>query len=267
MRLYRYGERLRLNAKLHPPRDYRNLGAFDYRNYLAEQGIVALGSGKADTVEMIPGFSGTRFQSWRSRVHRSVIEKVHPLWPPAQAALMDAMVIGEAAFITRDSRADFQRSGTYYLLVVSGLNVGILAYVVFWTLRRLRMSEIVASFLTVILSVAYAFLTDVGPPIWRATLMLTLYLGVRLLYRDRSMLNAISGAALGLLIIDPRALLGASFQLTFLSVLIIGAIGMPILERISGPYRRGLRNLESTSYDPVLPVRVQGNRRVGGGRC
>ena len=256
MRLYRYGERLRFTAKLHPGRNYRNPGAFDFRDYLAEQGVVALGSGKAADVEVLAGFAGNRLESWRSCIHRSVMEKVHALWPPAEAALMDAMVIGEDAFITRDSRADFQRSGTYHILVVSGLNVGILAFVVFWTLRRLRVSEIAASVLVVLISVAYAFLTDVGPPIWRATLMLMLYLGVRLLYRDRSMLNAIGGAALGLLIIDPRALLGASFQLTFLSVLIIGAIGIPILERTSAPYRRGLRYPESTGYDQVLPPRV-----------
>ena len=256
MRLYRYGERLRLTAKLRPPRNYRNPGSFDFSDYLAEQGIIALGSGKAAEVRVLPGFAGSRLESWRSRIHCSVLEKIHALWPPAQAALMDAMVIGEDAFITRDSRADFQRSGTYHILVVSGLNVGILAYVVFWTLRRLRVSEIAASLLIVLLSVGYAFLTNVGPPIWRATLMLTLYLGVRLLYRDRSILNAIGGAALGLLIIDPRALLGVSFQLTFLSVLIIGAIGVPILERTSAPYRRGLRYPESTSYDQILPPRV-----------
>jgi hypothetical protein len=40
--------------------------------------------------------------------------------------------------------------------------------------------ETVASLLTVALSVAYAFVTDVGPPIWRAVLMLALYLGTRL---------------------------------------------------------------------------------------
>lgn len=171
---------------------------------------------------------------------------------PSQAALMDAMVIGDDAFIHRDTRADFQRSGTYHILVVSGMNVGILAFVLFWLLRRMRTSEILATVVVVLFSLGYAFVTDVGPPIWRATLMMSLYLGVRLLYRDRSMLNAIGGAALGLLLLDPKALLGTSFQLTFLSVLIIGAIGVPVLERTSEPYVKGLRHIESTDYDKSL---------------
>ena len=88
---------------------------------------------------------------------------------------MDAMVIGEDAFINRPTRADFQRSGTYHVLVVSGMNVSILALVTFWFLRRLRVSDLVAGVITVSLMVAYALLTALGSPVWRATLMLALY--------------------------------------------------------------------------------------------
>ena len=140
-------------------------------------------------------------------MHSSIVDKVHTLWPAPQAALIDAMVIGEAAFIDRDTRVDFQRSGTYHILVVSGMNVTILAFVFFWTLRRLRLGDIPATLLTVMFCGAYAFLTQVGAPVWRATLMCAIYLGTRLLYRERGMLNALGAAALGLLVFDPRQLL------------------------------------------------------------
>jgi Competence protein len=65
-----------------------------------------------------------------------------------------------------------QRSGTYHVLVVSGMNMTILAMVTFWTLRRLRLRELTASAGTMLLTVSYAVLMNVGPPIWRATLML-----------------------------------------------------------------------------------------------
>ncbi len=256
MRLLRYGERLRFPAKLSPPRNFGNPGAFDYRGYLADNGIAALGSAKGSEVELLPGFSGSRAELWRTHVHRSILEKVHTLWPPDEATLMDAMVIGDEAFIARGTRMNFQRSGTYHLLVVSGMNVSILAFATFWLLRRLRASEVVASVLTVVLTVGYALLTNVGPPIWRATLMMVLYLGARLLYRERSMLSAIGAAALGLLVFDPTVLFGASFQLTFLAVLIIAGIGAPLRERTSQPFYRGLRYLDSISYDAQLAPRV-----------
>jgi competence protein ComEC len=251
-----YGAKLRFPAKLSLPRNYRNPGAFDYRGYLAENGIVALASTKAASIEVLPGFSGSRSERWRSRVHRSIIDQVHTLWPPHEAALMDAMVINEDAFINRSTRADFQRSGTYHVLVVSGMNVSILALVTTWFLRRLRMSELFAGIVTVSLMVVYALLTALGPPVWRATLMLALYLGARFLYREKSMLNAIGAAALGLMIVNPQVLFGASFQLTFLCVWLVAAVGIPILERTTQPYLRGSRNIDSGLYDFVLPAKV-----------
>jgi competence protein ComEC len=183
--------------------------------------------------------------------------KIHVLWEPREAALIDAMVLGEDAFLTNQSRVDFQRSGTYHILVVSGMNLGILVFVEFWAMRRVRLSEAVASVLTVLLSVAYAYLTQVGAPVWRSVLMLAIYLGVRLVYRERSMLNAWGGAAaLALMAVDPKALLGASFQLTFLSVLIIAAIAVPLLERTSQPFLKGLRYLQSEDCDRRLAPEV-----------
>ena len=256
MRIFQYGERLRFQTKLRPPRNFRNPGAFDYEGYLADRGISVLGSTRFENVELLPGFSGSRIELWRTRVHRSVIRKVHTLWAPSDAVLMDAMVIGEEAFIDRDERVNFQRSGTYHILVVSGMNVSILAAVIFGVLRRLQVGDAVSTVVTIVLSAAYAFLTNVGSPVWRAVLMMSLYLLTRLLYRQRSMLNALGAAALGLLIVDPQVLLGASFQMTFLSVFIIAAIGAPLLERTSQIYRRGLVYLESTSYDSRVPPQV-----------
>ena len=256
MRVFTYGERLRMAAKIHAPRNFRNPGAFDYKEYLAEHSVAALGSAKASEVQVLPGFSGSWLEALRTRVHRSVIDKIHSLWPAQQAGLMDAMVIGDDNLLDRSTRMSFQRSGTYHLLVVSGMNVSILAFASFWLLRRLRANEYAASLITALLTVGYALLTNVGPPIWRATLMMVIYLGTRLLYRDRSMLNAIGGAALTLMIVDPRALLGASFQLTFLAVVIIAGIAAPLIERTAQPYQRGLRLLESVPFDASLPPRV-----------
>jgi competence protein ComEC len=256
MRILHYGERIRFTARLKPPRNFRNPGAFDYQSYLASNGIAALASAKVESVTPLPGFAGSRLQSWRARMHSSIVAKVHQLWPPREAALIDAMVIGESAFIDRDTRADFQRSGTYHVLVVSGMNVSILAFVVFWTLRRLRVGEIFATIGTLSFCVAYALLTEEGAPVWRATLMCAIYLATRLLYRDRAMVNALGAAALALLLFDPRQLFTASFQMTFVCVLIVAAIGRPMLERTMQLYKQALAHWDSGNYGQTLPPRV-----------
>jgi competence protein ComEC len=253
-----YGTRVQIRAKLHPARNYRNPGAFDYEGYLRDNGISVLGSAEAKDIERLPGFSGSRIQFWRMRVHASIVAKIHQLWPASEASLMDAMVLGEESFLRNATRTEYQRSGTYHVLVVSGMNLSILAVAIFWTLRQFRVDPALAAIATVLVSFGYAFVVGVGPPVWRAALMLATYLGARLLYRERNMMNAIGAAALGVLIVDPHALFGASFQLTFLAVFIIAGIGSPILERTTLPYARGVRLLQFASYDlHVAPAVAQ----------
>jgi competence protein ComEC len=251
--LFRYGERLRFPAKLFAPRNFRNPGAFDYRGYLADQGIAALASVKGESIEPLPGFAGSRAEQWRTRIRRSIVEKIRVLWTPEPAALIDAILLGDESFLGRPLRTDFQRTGAYHVLVVSGLKVGILAFVMFWLLGRLQARGAIASAITILLIVSYALLTGVAAPVWRATLMLALYFGARLLYRQKSALNTIGAAALALLIVDPAQLLGASFQLSFLCVLIIAGICLPLLDRTTRPFSRALRHLDSVSYDIYLP--------------
>jgi competence protein ComEC len=251
-----YGTRLRIRAKLHPARNYRNPGAFDYEGYLRDNGVSVLGSAEANNIERLPGFSGSRIQFWRMRVHASIVTKIHQLWPESRASLMDAMVLGEESFLRNATRTEYQRSGTYHVLVVSGMNLSILAFAIFWTLRQFRVDPALAAIATVVVSFGYAFVVGVGPPVWRAALMLATYLGARLLYRERNMMNAIGAAALGVLMVDPHSLFGASFQLTFLAVFIIAGIGSPILERTTLPYARGLRLLQAASYDLHVAPRV-----------
>jgi competence protein ComEC len=255
-KVFKYGERLRFPAKLRPPRNFGNAGALDYVGYLAQQGIFAIGSARMDRIEVLVGRGGSGWGYWRSQIRRSIVEKIHALWPDEQAALLDAMLIGEASFIGRDTKSAFQRTGIYHILVVSGMNVGILAAVVFWTLSRVRCSQIVAVVLTFLLSCGYAYVAESGAPIVRPVIMLSIFMCARLLYRDGAMLNALGIAALALLVFDPRALTDASFQLTFLSVLAIVGISVPVMERTSSPYKRALGQLALIAKDPSLEPRL-----------
>jgi competence protein ComEC len=253
-----YGDRVRLIAKLHLPRNFRNPGAFDYEGYLSSRGISTLASVKAEEVEVLPGRSGSLLGLWRSRLRRSILEHIHRrgLWSREDAAIFAAMIVGDDSLLLRNVREEFQQSGVYHLLVVSGMNVALLAFTVFWLARRLRLPQLAASLVTVALSVFYAYIAGMGVPIMRAVLMLSLFLGARLLYRDRSGLNATGFAALAVLVLSPGALFEAGFQLTFLALLAITGISLPLLERTSAPYRQALRHLDSSAYDLGVQPRV-----------
>ncbi len=253
-----YGDRVKLTAKLRLPRNFRNPEAFDYEGYLHALGITTLASVRADRVEVLPGNSGTLLGFWRSRIRRSILQHLHNpnLWSEDDAALFAAMVVGDDSLLLRHVREEFQQTGVYHLLVVSGMNVGLLAFAVFWLARRLRAPQWAASAVTIALSVFYAFVAGMGAPIMRAVLMLSLFLIARLFYRDRAALNATGFAALVVLVISPAAWFDPAFQLTFLALLAISGISLPILERTSARYRRALLHLDSTNYDLSLDPRL-----------
>jgi len=253
-----YGDRIRLTAKLHLPRNFRNPGAFDYEGYLRSHGISTLASVKADSIEALPGAAGSRLGFWRSRMRSSILEHIRDrrLWTQDDAAIFSSMIVGDDSLLLRDVREEFQQTGVYHLLVVSGMNVALLAFAVFWLARRLRLPDWAASLVTIALSVFYAYIAGMGVPITRAVLMLSLFLVARLLYRDRSGMNATGFAALAVLVLFPAALFDAGFQLTFLALLAITGISLQVLERTTTPYRQALRHLDSTSYDLSLEPRL-----------
>jgi competence protein ComEC len=253
-----YGDRVRLKAKLRLPRNFRNPGAFDYEAYLHGIGISVLASVKAQEIELLPGKSGARLGFWRSRIRHSILEHLREkgLWSREDAGLFAAMIIGDDSMLLRNVREEFQKTGVYHLLVVSGMNVALLAFAVFWLARRLRCPDWAASFITIALSIFYAYIAGLGVPIQRAVLMLSLFLIARLLYRDRSSLNATGFAALVVLVFSPAAVFEAGFQLTFLALLAITGISVPLLQRTLTPYRAALRHLDSMGFDLGLPPKL-----------
>src|SRR5579872_5744684 len=144
-----YGERIQFLAKLRAPRNFMDAGAFDYRGFLAQQGITALGSTRTDRVQLLAGFSGSRLAWWRSRIRASVEKKIRELWPGKQGALMSAMLLGDRTGVDRATTLDYQRTGAYHILVVAGLKVGILAAALLWLFGRLRAPQSISLSLTI----------------------------------------------------------------------------------------------------------------------
>jgi competence protein ComEC len=196
---------------------------------------------------VLPGTSGSRLGCWRSRMRRSILEHIREggLWDREDAAIFSAMIMGDDSLLLRNVREEFQQTGVYHLLVVSGMNVALLALAVFWLARRLRLPEWAASAVTIALSVFYAYIAGMGVPIVRAVLMLSMFLFARLcIATEAAECHRLCRTAV--LALSPTALFDAGFQLTSRSY---HRISLPLLERTSTPYRQALRHLDSTGYD------------------
>ena len=260
------GDLIELPLSLHTPEIYRDPGAWSYRDQLLSEGISALATAKSSVVQTLAHGGGTwhcrlfAAQTWAAaRLQTFVDSRANHSLPSfarlhdTDAAMLNAMLFGDRSQLSPSLRTGFERTGTFHLFVVSGLHVVLLAGAIFWTLRRLRLPEAPAVFLTLAAATSYALLTGFGLPVQRALAMTSIYLLARWLNRDANALNALGVAALFVLALDPRALLEAGFQMTFLVILAIAGLASPINQRLTQPRLYALLNLSILNIDHALP--------------
>ena len=280
------GKLVEATLRLRAPERYRDPGAWQFADYLLDQGIAATANVSAAKLHplanIVPGAASATVpthsplaglpasaecrifaaQSWaaarllaytRSTANRGLPPRFR--LTPDDAGMLNAMLFGDRSRLTHQLRLGFERTGSFHLFVVSGMHVALLAGLVFWIARRLRLRNWLATLLTLILTYAYALLTGFGVPVQRALLMTAVFLLARLLSRQRNTLNALGAAALAVLIWSPRALFEASFQMTFLAIVAIAGIAMSLGERSFLPYARAARNLHHLWRDPAIPPR------------
>jgi competence protein ComEC len=263
------GDRIVAAMQLRPPPRYFDPGAWDYAGYLLTQGIGAHASIAAGKVQILaPEHAPLHcrilaVQQWAAAKMLAYTESSANHRLPAalrlsseDAGMLNAMLFGDRSRLDRVLRAGFERTGSFHLFVVSGLHLGIIAGGIFLLLRKLRTPLLANTLITLALALGYAMLTGWGVPVQRALAMTAIFLATRLLWRERNVLNALGVAALGVLALAPRSLFDASFQMTFLALLAIGGIAIPLGERSFMPYARGSRQIEAVDLDLTLPPRV-----------
>jgi len=255
---------------LHTEERFLDPGVWDASAWLSQQGIAALGSAHANNVSISIGNARPRFFCWLHSVQQSASDRLMALADPRSprrslvsfrlsgddAVMLTAMLTGDRTLLAHRLRLGFERTGSFHLLVVSGMHLAIFSGLVFWIARRLRLPRVWASLATVALALAYALFTGYGQPVQRAFWMVTLYLCGRILWRERYPLNAIGFAALVMLAVNPAALWDAGFQMTLLSVLAVAGLAVPVAERTFAPYLRATRDLWLLPLDPSLPPRA-----------
>jgi competence protein ComEC len=270
----RCGDLISIPLRLRTPERYRDPGAWQYADYLLDQNIAATANTSAAKLHAVPNAAPAPFsdtlrcrtfaaQTWAvARLLAYVRSTPNRHLPPAlrltpdDAGMLNAMLFGDRSRLTHTLRLGFERTGSFHLFVVSGMHVALLAGLLFYFARRLRLCNWLATVLTLALISAYALLTGFGVPVQRALLMTAVFLIARLLSRTRNTLNALGAAALAVLIGAPHALFEASFQMTFLAIAAIAGIAMPLAERTFLPYARATRHLGDRWRDTALPPRL-----------
>ena len=265
-----YGQNIELDAKVRPPRNFGNPGAFDYRRFLARQDIYWTASAAAGSVRVLPGRCGNLFQKAVMDLRAAALARIERLYPgdAYQTGMMQAILIGQSFQLQKVWTEQYRSTGTFHALVISGTHVAVLAAFFLFVLRICFVPESVALFATVLAAWLYALVTGWQAPCVRSAAGLTLFMIAGYFYRERRIMNLLAAVALGFLLVDPDQLFDASFQLTFLAVGFLGAFAAPAIAATSGPLAAGLRDLGDSGRDlaRAAPRRAVPHRDAPAGR-
>jgi len=249
VRIYGYkgglkvGERIRFPARVKEFKNFNNPGRFDYRFYMKSQelsflavvsdGRYVVPMGKGDL-----GLVGGTLEKIRGPLRRFFIERLSDTISPIYSAL----ILGERQGLTSELREPFNRSGVGHIMAVSGLHLGLVAWLSFMSLRwllslsyRLALMTDIRKFAAIVTTVpviAYGSITGLQVSSQRAMVMVLVFLWSFVIGREKDVWSSLSFAALIILTLKGDALFSTSFQLSFVAVAGILWLAPLILSRL-----------------------------------
>jgi competence protein ComEC len=216
------GDRLEVAARLERLLPTLLPGGLDREESLASRGVLVEGSApEPPSVE--PGSAAWRWVPALSDRIAAVLERAPvPAWAGARrwkgqhGPFLAAILLGRRESLSPQLAELFRKSGLYHLFAISGMNLAIIAAVVYGLLGLLlgRRAGAAASVGAILL---YTTLTVGQPSVWRASLMVLVQLFGVVLGRRPDGLNSVCFAAAAILGVQPGLLSDLGFQLTVMA--------------------------------------------------
>lgn len=226
------GARIKVLANLMPPMEPSIPDGFDFRQqaYFEQLGALAMALSPPEVIALGEGEGeGLMAERWREIVKRRILTQLSG----SEGAIAVALMTGERGAIDEATNANMRAAGTAHLLSISGMHIGMVAGLVFISLRMLmalwprlvlyhdiKKYAAVAALVTV-----FAYTWFVGSPIpaQRSAMMTGLvFLGV-LIDRRVITLRSVALSAAVLMLIFPESLLNIGFQLSFAAMVMLVA--------------------------------------------
>ena len=234
------GDRISFESRIREPHNFNNPGGFDYKRYLALQGVWATAYSPLESVTILSERPRCGIGNWIDRMRERILELIDTTPAGEQRGVLAALILGERSRLSPETTSSFQRVGIGHLLAISGLHIGIVAATVFFLLSRIlsripwflwnagtRKWAALGTFFPVL---AYAVLAGLSPSTQRALAMAGFFLLTFLFGRDQDLLNTLAIAAMSLLVVHPPVFISASFRLSFVAVfaIIYGMTQVPL---------------------------------------
>ncbi|HYG08411.1 MAG TPA: ComEC/Rec2 family competence protein, partial [Pyrinomonadaceae bacterium] len=248
----RRGARVRVVVALERAEEFRNPGGGSLTEFLERRGTDARGTIKSPLlVERLGDESVALPLVWLETWRENLRARMSELFSAETAGVLQAALLGNRHGLSRESAERFRVGGTFHVLVISGLHISFIGGLVLLLMRRLTGRRALQFVVPCVVLWLYALAVGAESSVVRAALMFTVVALAPVVGRRGATLNALGGAALALLAYRPAELFDPSFQLTFLSVFGIVALGWPLVERLRAV--GGWHPTRATPRPPACP--------------
>ena len=139
------GDQIRALIAMHLPERYLDPGVWDATAWLRQQGIGVVGSLKVSALTLTSTRARGSFPCWLHSVQQAGSQRLIdfagssassrlPAWlrlSYPDAGMLSAMILGDRTYLDHQARVGFERTGSFHLLVVSGMHLAIFAACIF----------------------------------------------------------------------------------------------------------------------------------------
>ena len=258
---FKYGDYIRAKTRLKKPHSFNNPGGFDYERYLLYKGIKVRGFiNNSAKIVILRENRGNILKIRLEKFRTSMRNLISATSPNYEGKILQALILGEKGQIPEDILENFKRTGISHVLAISGLHIGIIAFLALILIKAIMKSSEylllkfniikVSAIFAIIPIIGYAFIAGLGISTVRATIMILTFILAVLLGKERDLLNTLALAAFIILIVTPVSVFDVSFQLSFTAVAAI----LIIAPRLSALIPR--RNYDETDKSPSLKRKI-----------
>ena len=214
------GDEIEFTAQLQRPSGPQFAGDFDFARHLRGSGIRAILICSEPSAILVRTRAPNSLFLVQQRLRAHCEQVLAESLSSENAPLGVAILLGTRTGLSEELRRDFAESGTTHILAISGVNVAILATLL-WVIIRVcfRVGHGLTIWLVVAGVLLYAFVADNNPPVFRAVVMSLVFLIGMIRFRNSSPINSLSAAAIIVLLYNPTYLFDVGAQLSFLAVL------------------------------------------------
>jgi len=190
----------------------------EWERYFKKEGVAGLM--QFPKIEFISKNNGSPVKAKLLRIKKFFESSYKNVLPFEQAAFLSGLTIGSTAEFSDEFKEKLRLTGTTHLVALSGYNISILVRAVgvglagWWFTKKLRLP------VSVLFVIAFVVMTGAEPSVVRAAIMAMIMLIGDQIGRATYIRNAIAGAALIMVLMNPRILaFDIGFQLSFMALI------------------------------------------------